>query len=73
MSTLTEIETAIAKLPTAEFRELLRRLNERDVDEWDRHIEEDAKAGRLDFLWEQAKREIAEGQTVPLDEFLRHS
>jgi hypothetical protein len=36
VSTLTEIEAAIAKLPNDMFRELLRRMNERDAAEWDR-------------------------------------
>jgi len=72
VSTLVEIEAAIAKLSAADFRELLRRLNDRDADEWDRQIDEDAKAGRLDVLWQQAKQEIAEGKAISLDEFLGH-
>jgi hypothetical protein len=35
-------------------------------------MEADAKAGRLDFLWDEAKREVAEGKTRPLDELLGH-
>ena len=33
-------------------------------------MEADAKAGRLDFLWEEAKGEIAGARTRPLDELL---
>ncbi|HEY5891838.1 MAG TPA: hypothetical protein VIT91_01285 [Chthoniobacterales bacterium] len=72
MSTLAEIEEAILKLPPAEFRALLQRMKERDADAWDRQIEEDARSGKLDHLWEEAQREIAEGDVVPLDEFLRN-
>lgn len=72
MSTLADIEDAIAKLPPVEFRALLQRMKERDADAWDRQIEDDAKSGKLDHLWEQARREIAEGEVVPLDEFLRN-
>ena len=36
-------------------------------DEWDRPIEEDAKAGRLAPLWAEAEKEITE---EPLDEIL---
>jgi hypothetical protein len=43
------------------------RLRGRHADEWDRQIEEDAKAGRLDSLWAEASREIAEGKARPLD------
>ena len=37
---------------------------------WDRQIEADAASGKLDHLREQAKREIAAGEAVPLDEVL---
>ena len=47
VSTLAEIEAAIAKLPPLEFR-ALERLKEREADAWDRQIEADAKSGRLD-------------------------
>jgi hypothetical protein len=33
-----------------------------------RQIEEDALAGRLDPLWAEAEKEIAEGKARPLDE-----
>lgn len=68
MSTLAEIEAAIAKLPEQEFRELLRRMKERDAAAWDRQIEEDAKSGKLDFLLEELDQDIAAGRTKPLDE-----
>jgi hypothetical protein len=51
VSTLAEIEAAIAKLPPPEFRELLHKLNERDAEEWDRQIEADARGGKLDRLY----------------------
>ena len=51
MSTLAEIEEAIAKLPPSEFRELLRRLNKRESEAWDRQIEEDAQSGKLEALY----------------------
>lgn len=70
MSTVQEIEVAIEGLPRREFLDLVDRLRGRHADEWDRQIEEDALAGRLDSLWEEARREIAEGKTRPLDEIL---
>ena len=72
MSTIQEIEAAIAKLPPGEFRELMRRLEEQREAAWDRQMQEDAKSGMLDKLWQQAEREIEAGETVSLDEFLRH-
>ena len=71
MSTVTEIIEAVKKLPEAEKGEFLQRLNEVDFDDsWDRQIEADAKAGRLDHLWKQALGEIKAGRTKPLDEIL---
>jgi hypothetical protein len=40
-------------------------------DAWDRQIEADATAGRLDHLWQQALEDIEAGRTKPLDEVLR--
>ena len=70
MTNIQEIERAIARLPRKDFFELVRHLRERHADEWDRQIEDDAKAGRLDPLWAEAEKEIAEGKARPLDELL---
>jgi hypothetical protein len=40
---------------------------EPDCDEWDRQIEEDAKAGRLDALAERARAHCREGNVTDLD------
>ncbi len=73
MTNIREIEQAIAQLPRQDFFELVRHLRERHADEWDRQIEEDAKNGRLDRLWEKAEKEIEEGGLRPLDEILDNS
>jgi hypothetical protein len=71
MSTVTEIIEAVKKLPEAEKGEFLERLSEINFDdEWERQIEADANAGRLDHLWEQALGDIKAGRTKPLDEIL---
>ena len=70
MSTLAEIEEAVAKLPTEQFSELLRRMQARDAENWDREMEEDAKSGRLDALHARLEQENAGEPEVPLDEFL---
>ena len=52
MSTVSEIIEAVKKLPERDKSEFLERLAEVDFDDaWDRQIEADAKAGRLDHLW----------------------
>jgi hypothetical protein len=72
MSTVAEIIEAVKQLSEQEKGALLEQLAEVAFDdEWDRQIEADAKAGKLDFLWEEAQREIAHGTTRPLDEILR--
>jgi hypothetical protein len=70
VTNLQQIEQAIAKLPREDFFELVRHLRERHADEWDRQIEEDARAGRLDPLWAEAEKEIAAGLAKPLDKLL---
>ncbi|MFL6594716.1 MAG: hypothetical protein ACJ8HQ_04655 [Chthoniobacterales bacterium] len=70
MSTITEIKRAIVKLPPAKQRKLAHWFDEHMEDAWDRQIEADAKAGRLDNLVAQARADIAAGRTKPLDEVL---
>lgn len=62
MSTVEEIEAAIARLPKDEFWRLTDRLLAQRNAEWDRQIEEDAAAGRLDFLYEEAEAEQKAGR-----------
>lgn len=61
MSTVEEIEAAIAQLPEDEFWKLTDRLVAQRNAEWDRQIEEDAAAGRLDFLYEEGEAERQSG------------
>jgi hypothetical protein len=69
MSTVSEIIEAVKKLPEPDKSEFLERLAEVDFDDaWDRQIEADAKAGRLDGLWKEAMEDIKAGRTKPLDE-----
>lgn len=70
MSTVSEIQDAIAKLSPAEQRELSEWLAEKQEEAWDAQIEDDIKAGRLDHLIAQAEADIAAGKVKPLDEIL---
>ena len=70
MSTLVEIEEAIAKLPSEEFQVLLTRLKVRDGEGWDGQIEADAQNGRLDALYARLTAEDGAQAKVSLDEVL---
>ena len=61
-----EIEAAISELPSSDVVTLAEWLAEYQEQLWDRQIEADAKAGRLDHLVDQAKRHIQQGKTRPL-------
>ncbi len=53
MTTVAEIQQAILNLTAAEYAELMKWLDKLEEDPWDRQIEEDVKAGRLDFFKEE--------------------
>jgi hypothetical protein len=66
MSTAEEVKEACAKrLTPSERADLIRWLRELD-DDWDSQIEADAKAGKLDKLFEQADRDFESGRCTPL-------
>ena len=65
MSTLKEIEAAIGKLPRDQFLELIVWIKGQFQNEWDRQIEDDVKAGRLDHLAREAIAEYRAGHTRP--------
>ena len=74
VSTVTEIIEAVKKLPESEKGEFLERLADVDFeDAWDRQIEADAKAGRLDKLWGEALKDIKAGRTKPLEGIINES
>ena len=65
MQTVSEIKQAILELPIAEYTEMIEwlyELGEREWEEWDRQFEEDVKAGRLDFLADEALTAKARGE-----------
>jgi hypothetical protein len=59
MSTVAEIESAIKQLSPDEIAELRAWL-------WDYQIEQDAAAGKLNSLMQEALSEHAAGRTKPL-------
>jgi hypothetical protein len=69
--TMEAIKEVIAALPRDERHSLAAWLNELDYDEWDKEMAKDfSPGGRGEHLLEKVKREIAEGETIPLEEGL---
>ena len=66
MLTVKEIKDAIVSLSERDYAKLRDWLAERDEEAWDREIEEDSKAGRLDHLVKEALSEESEGKTKDL-------
>lgn len=62
MSTVVEIESAIAKLPKKEFWELASWFDDVKNRTWDDQMESDAVSGKLDFLFEEAEHERVAGK-----------
>ena len=69
MSTVKEIEAAIGELPRDQFFHLITWIKDRFEDEWDRQIEDEVKAGRLDHLAREALGEYRAGQTKPFPSY----
>ena len=61
MASIEEIKSAIETLSPSEFVRLRNWLLEKDWHDWDRQIDADSKAGKLDFLIDEAAREKANG------------
>ena len=70
LSSVAEIEKAIAKLPRGEFVELERWFDAERNRLWDRQIEADAQSGKLRELYQRLQSENQGQPHVPLDEFL---
>ena len=62
MPTVAEIQQAILNLPKVEYAEIVEWLHEFEEEEWDRQIEADAKAGRLDALAAEALEAKVKGE-----------
>jgi hypothetical protein len=61
-----DIETAIAQLSPEELAELVDWFDRFHAEVWDRQIEADARAGRLDGLIRQADEDFEAGRCKPL-------
>ena len=54
MTRVEELEMAVDSLTPEEYNRFRHWFLERDWEKWDQEIEEDAEAGRLDFLVREA-------------------
>ena len=70
MSSIAEIEQAIAKLSRQDFVELEQGFDAERNRKWDGQIEADSASGALDFLLKEVDDDIALGRTRPADELL---
>lgn len=70
MTTLLDIAAAIQELPENEVRELSTWLQGYLDERWDRELEDDAGAGKLDHLIAKAEADIAADHVRNLDEVL---
>jgi hypothetical protein len=63
---IKEIEVAITRLSASEFVELAQWFENYQMQRWDRQIETDLEAGRLDALLAEVNEEYDAGLAKPL-------
>lgn len=66
MSTVEEIRGAVKRLPKKDLARFRKWFAEYDAAVWDRQVEQDAAAGRLDALAREALRDHRANRTKPL-------
>ena len=62
MSTVTEVEEALRQMTPEELAAFRSWYAEFDAEEWDRQLEADVAAGRLDWLIAEARNDKKEGR-----------
>jgi hypothetical protein len=63
---LDELETAVTNLPAEQLATFARWFDEYLADAWDRRIEADIRAGRLDEAGHRADADFEAGRCKPL-------
>jgi hypothetical protein len=61
MDRVEEIEAAIHDLPPDQYQRLVEWFREFEQKRWDAQMDADSASGKLDFLFEEADRELAQG------------
>ena len=62
MSTVQQLEIDVRQLSAEELATFRAWFAEFDAEQWDRQFEADVSAGRLDWLVEEARRDLREGR-----------
>jgi hypothetical protein len=70
MSKVQQLEAEIARLPRQEFRDLARWFDEERARKWDLQIDEDAKNGKLEKLYEKLQAENKAQRNISLNEVI---
>jgi hypothetical protein len=68
MTSITKIQEEILALSETDYLQLKQWFNELDKDEWDRQIEADSNAGKLDFLIAEALEAKEKGTLKNLED-----
>lgn len=66
MGKIEQIAKSVEALEGKEFEAFVEWFENLRAERWDRQIEADAKAGKLDKLAEEALADLAAGRTSPL-------
>jgi len=66
MSSVKEIESAVARLSRQELAAFRSWFVDFDAEAWDRQFEADVAAGRLDALGDEALRDLDQGRCTDL-------
>jgi hypothetical protein len=66
MTTIDKLEKAISELPPDELTKFTAWFEEFLADQWDRQIEADAAAGKLDHLAKEANEDFEAGRCTEL-------
>ncbi len=61
-----ELERIVSQLPSEDLKRFSQWFEEFKADQWDKQIEADILAGRLDSLGEEALRDLREGRCIDL-------
>ena len=62
MATVEEIQSDIESLPHREYLRLMRWIRQKDWQDWDEELENDAASGKLNFLVKEAMDEKKKGK-----------
>jgi hypothetical protein len=62
---IKELERAITELSKEDLADFRRWYQIFDADRWDEELERDVAAGKLDWLMEEAKADVAAGRVTP--------